>query len=230
MEGKDPPGENIILIDNELSALQKFMKAARLRIHKAFCSVSNIFYIVTFICIVFLISFWSISQYRESKTIAILRGLVSEKKFKMDLNEDVLRWMAPIFTYLYRFQCFDTESKNYPTGSAQYNYTVCPQITESYEFDDDSWEIDIGKWDGKLPSPYYMDGNGGQQFLSTMYYNNGATEFCADRNTTFARNTVINYFCRSLNLIDSVNEWTECSYMVILSVNCTVGRINIPRY
>ena len=100
MEGKDPPGENIILIDNELSALQKFMKAARLRIHKAFCSVSNIFYIVTFICIVILISFWSISHYRESKTIAILRGLVSEKKFKMDLNEDVLRWMAPIFTYL----------------------------------------------------------------------------------------------------------------------------------
>ena len=137
---------------------------------------------------------------------------------------------APIFTSLHKFQCFDTESKNYPTGSTQYNYTVCPQITQNYELDDDLWEMDIGTWDGKILGPHYMDVNGGQQFLSTLYYKNGATEFCADRNTTFARKTVINYFCRSLNRIDSVNEWTECSYMVIISVNCTAGRINIPRH
>ena len=88
MEGNDPPREDIILIDNELSAMQKFVKAATLRIRKVSCSLVNIIHIAIFVSIIFLISFMSISLYKDSKRIAIIRGLVSEKTFKMDLNKN----------------------------------------------------------------------------------------------------------------------------------------------
>ena len=89
MQGNDPPREDIILIDNELSAMQKFIKAATLRIRKISCSLVNIIFIAVFVSIIFLISFMSISLYKDSKRIAIIRGLVSEKSFEMDLKKDV---------------------------------------------------------------------------------------------------------------------------------------------
>ena len=87
MQGNDSPREDRILIDNELSAMQKCITAATLRIRKISCSLVNIIYIAIFVSIIFLISFMSISLYKDSKRIAIIRGLVSEKLFEMDLKK-----------------------------------------------------------------------------------------------------------------------------------------------
>ena len=55
METERSSKEQIILIDNELSATQKFLKSERVRRCKVFCSVQKIIYITTFIGIVFLV-------------------------------------------------------------------------------------------------------------------------------------------------------------------------------
>ena len=128
---------------------------------------------------------------------------------------------APIFTFLFEFQCFETEPKqDYETESV-YNYTVCPfkNITKSYEWETcscgtDSLEIDLGSWDGE------MHVREDQEMLA-MYYNNDSTEFCADGNTTFARSTEIYFFCGWSNHISSVNELKDCRYSIMFSVNCT---------
>ena len=77
------------------------------------------------------------------------------------------------------------------------------------------WEINLGSWDGE------MDVIGEHDPLA-MYYDNGSTEFCTDRNTTFARSTAIYHFCGSSNHIVSVHEIAECIYTVIFSVNCQI--------
>ena len=74
--------------------------------------------------------------------------------------------------------------------------------------------INLGSWDGE------MDVNEGDDLLA-MHYINGSGEFCADRNTTFARSTDIYHFCGSSNQIVSVHEATECIYTIMFSVNCT---------
>ena len=55
METENSSKEQIILIDNELSATQKFLKSKRLRRCKVFCSVQKMIYITTFTGIVFLV-------------------------------------------------------------------------------------------------------------------------------------------------------------------------------
>ena len=55
METERSSKEQIILIDNELSATQKFLKSERVRRCKVFCSVQKIIYIATFSWIVFLV-------------------------------------------------------------------------------------------------------------------------------------------------------------------------------
>ena len=89
------------------------------------------------------------------------------------------------------------------------------KITQSYEFDDDSLDISLGSWDCDV-DVIEVDN------LLAMHYIDGSTEFCASRNTTFARSTDIYHFCGSSNEIFSVNEFSECNYTIIFSVNCTV--------
>ena len=127
---------------------------------------------------------------------------------------------AKIFTHLFEFQCYTyKENKNYQTG-LEYNYNIClfEQITQSYALGDDSSDssnINLGSWDGQMIAIEEDD-------LLVMHYDNGSTEWCADGNTTFARDTDIYHFCGSSNHIVSVHETTECSYNIVFSVNCTV--------
>ena len=126
---------------------------------------------------------------------------------------------ATIFTHLIEFQCYTyKENKNYQTG-LEYNYKICPyeQITQSFALDNSSysWDINLGSWDGNIRIMEEDD-------LLAMHYDNGSTEWCADGNTTFARDTDIYHFCGSSNHIVSVHETTECSYNIVFSVNCTV--------
>ena len=78
----------------------------------------------------------------------------------------------------------------------------------------DLWDVNLGSWDGETDVIVVDE-------LLAMHYIDGSTEFCADRNTSFARSTDIYHFCGSSNQIVSVHEFTECSYTIIFSVNCT---------
>ena len=242
METDNTSEEQTIMIDSELSAMQKLMKSRTVRRCKVFCNIEKIISIAGFILIVFLIALLDVPSLPETvknvsddtaapvfddsvteqtlieKKIVQLRGQVS--LIKMGLIKDVNSKLSPIFTFLIEFQCFGTETVDYQTGS-EYNYTVCPfeQIFQSYELTDESREMDLGSWDGEMD----LKTNSENQHVLAMYYNNGSTEFCVDRNTTFPRSTEIYYFCGWSNHIGSVNEWKECRYTIMFSVNCTVA-------
>ena len=137
---------------------------------------------------------------------------------------------TPIFTFLFEFQCFETELKQDYEPGLLYNYTVCPfeKITKSYEWETcvtDSWgtdscemyslEFDVGSWDGEMHVREDKE-------MLAMYYNNGSPAFCADGNTTLASSTEIYFFCGWSNHIRSVNESKECRFSIMFSVNCTI--------
>ena len=97
METEDSSEEHIIVIDNELSAMQK---SERLRKCKEFCRIPKIIYIAALISIVFLIFLLDVpsllkgddDQVNEQtvieKKITQLRGQVSFKKlFKISVKK-----------------------------------------------------------------------------------------------------------------------------------------------
>jgi len=110
--------------------------------------------------------------------------------------------------------CFYKEIENVQTQSL-YNYTICPygEITQSW-----GWEVNLGSWDGEM-EVFEIDDS------LAMHYYNGATDFCTDGNTTFARSTDINFLCGLSDEIVSVNEFEICSYTITFSVNCNNNNI-----
>jgi len=104
METENSSKEQIILIDNELSAIQKILKSERLRRGKVFCNVQRIIYIATFSLIVFLVYLLDVPSLLENvgKSTApvfddsVTAAPVTEKTYAQETEETLKENVAQL--------------------------------------------------------------------------------------------------------------------------------------